>query len=264
MRFTCVSKPGRRHCNGRRPTWQESTPVKYTRATADQPPAAGRGVAGARRAAERRSAEEAARASGAPPVRDPAPGLPPTARRILAAAQRVLVRDGFRNLTFQAIGAEAGENSALTRYYFGSKAGLIEALVDAVVYQGSEDLRRQLLAAGPGRERRRVLLAVQRGWVADPREYRSFYAIVSHVLYDPALREKYRALFDWYCELEAWALAGPGTDDKALRPLAALIVAATDGLALQHQADPSFDPGPAYDVLAEMVTARLAGEERRA
>jgi AcrR family transcriptional regulator len=67
------------------------------------------------------------------PVRDPLPDLPPTARRILTAAQRVLVRDGFRDLTFQAVGAEAGENPALTRYYFGSKAGLIEALVDSGV-----------------------------------------------------------------------------------------------------------------------------------
>jgi AcrR family transcriptional regulator len=214
--------------------------------------------------AGRGAAQGVAPASDALPVRDPLPGLPPTARRILAAAKRVLVRDGFRNLTYQAIGAEAGENSALTRYYFGSKAGLIEALVDSVVYQGSETLRAQLLAAEPGEERRRVLFAVQRGWVADPEEYRSFYAIVSHVLYDPFLREKYRALFDWYCELESWALDRPGAHDDALRPLAALVVAATDGLALQRQADPGFDPGPAYDVLAEMVTARLAaGEGRR-
>jgi AcrR family transcriptional regulator len=221
--------------------------------TAEHPPAA----------AGRSAARGVAPAIDVLPVRDPLPGLPPTARRILAAAGRVLVRDGFRNLTFQAIGAEAGENSALTRYYFGSKAGLIEALVDSVVYQGSEELRRQLLAAERGEERRRVLFAVQRGWVADPEEYRSFYAIVSHALYDPILREKYRALFDWYCELESWALTGLGAKDGALRPLAALVVAATDGLALQRQADPEFDPGPAYEVLAEMVAARLAAGERR-
>jgi AcrR family transcriptional regulator len=199
------------------------------------------------------------------PVRDPLPDLPPTARRILTAAQRVLVRDGFRNLTFQAVGAEASENPALTRYYFGSKAGLIEALVDSVVYQGSEELRRRLLAAAPGEERRRALFAVQRDWVTDAREYRSFYAIVSHVLYDPKLRVKYRALFEWYCDLESWALSGSDEAQSELRPLAALVVATTDGLALQHQADAEFDPGPAYDVLAEMVTARLAaGDERRA
>jgi hypothetical protein len=109
-----------------------------------------------------------------------------------------------------------------------------------------------------------VLFAVQRDWVTDPREYRSFYAIVSHVLYDPKLRVKYRALFEWYCDLESWALSGSDDVRSGLRPLAALVVAATDGLALQHQADAEFDAGPAYDVLAELVTARLAaGDERR-
>lgn len=197
------------------------------------------------------------------PVRDPLPELPATARRILAAAKRVLARDGFRSLTLQAIGAEAGENSALTRYYFGSKAGLVAALVDAIVHQGSADLRRRLLAAAPGPRRREELFAIQRGWVCDPQEFRTYYAILSHVLHQEDLRSKYRALFEWYCELESWALADAATPSASLRPLAALIIAATDGLALQGQADPDFDPGPAYDELASMVTARLAASGQR-
>ncbi|MEE4274421.1 MAG: TetR family transcriptional regulator, partial [Thermoleophilia bacterium] len=43
---------------------------------------------------------------------DAAAELSPTARRILAAARRVLGRAGFKGLTLEAIAAEAGENKA--------------------------------------------------------------------------------------------------------------------------------------------------------
>ena len=52
----------------------------------------------------------------------------PTARRILAAALRVLARDGFGALSARAIAAEAGTNLALLNYYFGSKEQLLLAL----------------------------------------------------------------------------------------------------------------------------------------
>src|SRR5512139_425 len=78
------------------------------------------------------------------PFSDPTPDLAPTAARILEAAKRVLSREGFRGLTFETIAGEAGENPALIRYHFGSKAGLLAALVDSVLYQEATDLIEQL------------------------------------------------------------------------------------------------------------------------
>ena len=86
------------------------------------------------------------------PISDPTPDLGPTAQRILDAAIRVLGRDGYRALTFETIAREAGENPALIRYHFGSKAGLISVLVDAVLYLEAVDLIDTLVVdAGRGR-----------------------------------------------------------------------------------------------------------------
>ena len=191
------------------------------------------------------------------PVQDPVPDLPPTAQRILAAAQRVLMRDGFESLTIRTVGAEAGENSALTRYYFNNKAGLVAALVQSIIYQGSVDLRHRLLAAEQGDQRRKEFFAMQRSWVCDPEEYRAFFALVSHLLSDGDLRRLGRELYGWYRDLESWALADEGMDPSRLTPLATLFGAAADGLALERQVDPGFDPGPAYDELCRMAVARL-------
>jgi len=49
---------------------------------------------------------------------------------ILAAAQRLLARDGYRGVTARQIAAEAGTNLALVNYYFGSKQNLLLALFD--------------------------------------------------------------------------------------------------------------------------------------
>lgn len=63
-----------------------------------------------------------------------------TPQRILAAALRVLARDGFGALSARAIAAEAGTNLALLNYYFGSKEQLLLALFD---HLDAERLARQ-------------------------------------------------------------------------------------------------------------------------
>ena len=56
-----------------------------------------------------------------------------TAVRILEAAKRILSEQGYSKLTLQAIEEESGEYRALVAYYFGSKQGLVEALIDSLM-----------------------------------------------------------------------------------------------------------------------------------
>src|SRR5437899_9095474 len=51
---------------------------------------------------------------------------------ILAAAQRILARDGYGGLTARAIAAEAGTNVASLNYYFGSKRKFLPELFAAL------------------------------------------------------------------------------------------------------------------------------------
>ena len=195
------------------------------------------------------------------PIEDPAPRLAPTAARILEAARRVLARDGFRALTFANIAAEAGENPALIRYHFGSKAGLITTLIDSVMYLESVELIEMLASEPPGDERRRALFRLHQTYARDLESYQLFYEIVPHILRDDDLRPHLRALFDWYRKLDAWALsAQTGVDHPAgLEPLALLTVAIADGVALQVQADPDLDIGPAFEIWRRLILGYLDG-----
>ncbi len=189
------------------------------------------------------------------PISDPTPDLSPTAARILAAAKRVLFRDGFKALTFETIAREAGENPALIRYHFGSKAGLLTALVDAVMYQESVELIEQLTAVPAGDERRARLLWLHQRLPEDRDAYRMFFELIPHILRDAELQPHLRDLFEWYRKLDAWALKDAGDREPAahIAPMALLTVAIADGVALQKLADPELDVGPAFELWRRLV-----------
>ncbi|HMK91567.1 MAG TPA: TetR/AcrR family transcriptional regulator [Thermoleophilia bacterium] len=193
------------------------------------------------------------------PFDDPTPDLAPTAARILEAARRVLARDGFRGLTFETIAREAEENPALIRYHFGSKAGLIAALVDSVLYQEAVQLIEQLTAVPAGEERRTQLLALHEGLPQDTDAYRNFFELIPHVLRDEELRPHLSGLFDWYRKLDAWALKDAGDAEPAahIAPMALLTVAIADGIALQKITDPDLDVGPAFDLWRRLVLGHV-------
>jgi len=193
------------------------------------------------------------------PISDPTPDLSPTAARILEAARRVLARDGFRALTFEKIAAEAGENPALIRYHFGSKAGLVTTLVDSVLYLESVELIEQLTSVPQGAERLKALFHLHERFARDTASYRLFYEIIPHMMRDEELRPHLRDLFDWYRKLDAWALGAQdgGQPSAQLEPLALLAVALADGVALQVQADPDLDIGPAFALWQTLVLGYL-------
>jgi TetR/AcrR family transcriptional regulator len=194
------------------------------------------------------------------PISDPMPDLSPTAARLLSAAKRVLFREGFKALTFETIAREAGENPALIRYHFGSKAGLLAALVDAVLYQESVELIEQLTTVPAGDERRAQLLRLHERLPEDRDAYRMFFELIPHVLRDDELQPHLRDLFEWYRRLDAWALKGAGDTEPAahIAPMALLTVAIADGVALQKLADPDLDVGPAFDLWRRLVLGYVA------
>lgn len=189
------------------------------------------------------------------PFDDPTPHLSPTAARILEAAKRVLSRDGFRSLTFETIAREAGENPALIRYHFGSKAGLLAALVDSVLYQEAVELIESLTEVPAGDERREKLLELHEGLPQDTDAYRNFFELIPHIVRDDELRPHLRGLFDWYRKLDAWALKGAGDKEPPahIAPMALLTVAIADGIALQKLADPDLDFEPAFALWRRLV-----------
>jgi AcrR family transcriptional regulator len=196
------------------------------------------------------------------PFKDPTPDLPPTARRILDAGIRVLDRDGFRALTFENVAREAGEYTAAVRYHFGSKAGFISVLTDAVLFPRTTEVLRVLSAHPAGEARRDAFFRMQHELVRDLTTFRHLYELLPNVLRDPELHAKLKDFLGWYKELDAWALADEDADEEqlaAIEPLSELMPAMLDGLALRVLADPDLDIEPAFDLWRRLVLRHLEG-----
>jgi AcrR family transcriptional regulator len=160
-----------------------------------------------------------------------------TRDQIIAAALRILAREGFRGLTARAIAADAGTNLALVNYYFGSKRNLLLQL-DAALDAVKLDRQRAMYA-----EQHLPLSAKWRRAVEFYRQDLSDGFIrINHELYmlgyaDPAMAEQARArLGRWRALLEeiaAEALPALGIDlPPAL--VASAVVSFWTGMEVQH------------------------------
>ena len=76
-----------------------------------------------------------------------------TAQRLLDAARYLLERNGVNSLSVDAIAREAGVNKPLIYYYFGSKGGLLAALMDSFFKDELAALDRFYEALPEGEER---------------------------------------------------------------------------------------------------------------
>jgi AcrR family transcriptional regulator len=194
-----------------------------------------------------------------PPVADPAESLSPTARRLLAAARRVLARDGYAGLTLEAITAEAGENKAAIRYHFGSKEALITTLVEWLDHDDSVKLLGSLAAEEGEDARLGLLLRLQREACRSQDENLMFFDLLPHILRDPALRGRLGDLYQWYRDLDRWIMAPNAADEQtaAAARLSALAIAVSDGLMLQCAADPTFDADAAFATWERILRSAL-------
>jgi AcrR family transcriptional regulator len=183
-----------------------------------------------------------------------------TALRILDAAKRILSERGYSKLTLQAIEEESGEYRALVAYYFGSKQGLVEAIIDSLMDVEDQVLRERLGEIEEPGERVRALIDEQRQISADWRGFRAFYELLPHIMRDDRLRDDLAADYAKSRELDRQTLAAgrSGADRADLDRLAALSVAVVEGLAVQFAADRKhFDHEGTYRLWEDMVLAYL-------
>lgn len=181
------------------------------------------------------------------------PGLPPTARRLLDAARRVLARSGYNSLSVDAIGREAGENKALIRYYFGSKNGLLLALVDGLVADTLRHTKQRLSAISSREDRCRLVVETAEAIVSDQDSYRLLFDLLPRLLENPSMAQQLAELYRGYRELNTQALWGdrPEEAPEVVRNVAAMTVALSDGLAVQLLAEPG-----SIDAAAMLATWR--------
>lgn len=167
-------------------------------------------------------------------VDDPLSSLHPTARAILEAAQQILAEQGFAALSIQAITSRVGVNKAAVHYHFGSKDGLILAIVDALIHDECLELVRETQSLH-GEQRVRAYIRGILNMVNDVRSFQSYYEMLPYILRSPYLRGRITGLYRWYFDWTNFCLGFEElTADPARRQgFGQLIVAISDGLALQ-------------------------------
>lgn len=192
---------------------------------------------------------------------DPTAQLSPTAQKLVAAARRLLARGGYGALTMEAVAAEAGAYRDSVRYYFGSKAAFVAAVVDSLSHDQSLSAVAETQAAAGGDERVHGLVAGDRRLVDDRAAFRDFFAILPHVVLDEELRRRVAALYEWYRDLYVEGLGDTTpADEVRLRGFASLMVAMTDGLAVQKLLDPDgVELEPLFALWEGMLCRALLG-----
>ncbi|HSL94894.1 MAG TPA: TetR/AcrR family transcriptional regulator [Thermoleophilia bacterium] len=177
------------------------------------------------------------------PFDDPVSSLPSTAQKILAAARKLLVEQGYGAVTLEKVAAEAGVNKASIRYNFGNKAGLMTAVVDALIHDECLLLAADLREIGES-DGDRLHAAMQgiRRMMVSADDFKGFFDVLPHAFRDDELRERMFALYRWWYRqnLEWLGLNGPADPERSdlLMGLAELIAAIPDGLTLQMGLDP--------------------------
>lgn len=199
-------------------------------------------------------------------------GLSPTAVHIIDAARRLLVTQGYDAVTLESVALEASVDRATLRHHFLSKAGLLQAVFDRLQIDAYDALIDRIKDS-PSREKRlHDYVGGLGALIADPEAARGLFELAPHGLRDTVLREKFASLYAWYRHttledggLGAFGAAAGrgGTGDpearRRIEMLAALIIAAIDGLSFQVALDKdSVDADLAFGLLAGMIARELA------
>jgi AcrR family transcriptional regulator len=196
------------------------------------------------------------------PIEDPLASLPKTAQKILSAAQRLLAERGYDAVTLENVAAEAGVNKASIRYNFGNKAGLMAAVVDALMHEEFARMAQEMPALQHD-QRLEAAMEAKRRMILSADEFRGFFDILPHAVRNEELRRRIAALYPWWYEqnLQWLGLQGTGPEgrDDLIQGLGQLMSAVVDGLSVQaglEQED--FDPGRPLRTLMFLMANSLA------
>lgn len=197
--------------------------------------------------------------------------LAPTAQRLVAAARRILSRSGFNAITVDAVATEAGEYRDAVRYYFGSKDGLIAAVVDALSSDENFEKSCEVETGQSVAERIHVRVEADRRIAQNTAAFCDLLHLLPHVLGNDDLRGRVATLYEWYRSqyLQCFGEPPEGMSERELRNYASLLIAVCDGLALQKALAPDdIDLEDLFALVEELVRRAivpvLQGEVRPA
>jgi len=195
----------------------------------------------------------------------------PGKARILEAAVELTAEGGVARATISAVCERAGIRPPALYYHYGSKDGLVGAVVEAVAGAWLEELRSTVVAEGDPLEA--VIASALRGWRAAILAPQSPVELLLRVQLEraddsPPIREALRRVMARARAIIADALdavAGPLRNPEAV---AQMVVSLVQGAALRHHLDRderALDRRLAEvgDALVALVTSQRVAPARR-
>lgn len=189
---------------------------------------------------------------------------------LLDAAADLIVEGGFSSCTLAAVGERAGYSRGLVTARFGSKDGLIEALIDRIVGTWSH---RNVMPYTKGKSglagMTTMLDAIRRQAARDPRGLRVLYALIFEALGPDEFLRARIANFHREMRRDFARFISRGVRDGSVLPAisarseATLIIAGLRGIGYQWLLDlEEFDPVSSLAYLHDTTTARLAAPDK--
>ncbi len=183
---------------------------------------------------------------------------------LVRAAAELLVEVGYDRMTLAAIGKRAGYSYGLVTQRFGSKEGLMWALVESMIVGWSADRRRGNTSNMSWLQRLRPIIEGVRASAAkDPVSLRALWAVMFEAtkpgtILNERVRELHRNQRNGTARaIEQEIRAGRISADLVPDATAAVVIGALRGLAYQWLLDPEFDYDGALEAL-EQIMDRLA------
>ncbi|MGI8678387.1 MAG: TetR/AcrR family transcriptional regulator [Jatrophihabitans sp.] len=184
---------------------------------------------------------------------------------LLTAARRLLEERGYAHITARDLVAASDTNLASIGYHFGSKAALLNVAIEAAF----QDWAAQLADFAMAEPDLTPLERAGATWVASLAAMptrrpilQSYVESLAQAMRVPDLRTQlaghYSRARSMVAELVARSLDdGSLPDDRRCLAVAALVIAACDGLAMQWMLDPDGVPSPEdlMDGLTAVLTA---------
>jgi TetR/AcrR family transcriptional regulator, acrAB operon repressor len=180
-------------------------------------------------------------------------------RRLLDAAIRLFAEHGYRETSLQDIGEAAGISRGSVAWHFGSKAGLLEAIVDRTIEQTLA-----ILDAVPNEDVTPLgdWLAFYRDLIQNDPTARLFPMLLFESIAPRSdIRDTYisfhRRIRDWIANRLAVAQArGEIAPDVDIEASAATLWAALVGAHLQWRLDDELDLAPVFATLESWLLVR--------
>lgn len=184
--------------------------------------------------------------------------------RLLKAALELISERGYDRTTLQAIGEAAGYSRGLVSHRFGSKEGLLWALLERMFGHWSTDSLNPAVGGQVGIEALHASVeAMRRSVSKSPERLRAFYSLLFESLGPlPVLRPKVAEFHRRQRDgVAAWIAAGIAAGvvraDVDAATQAALFMSAIRGAAYQWLIDPEVDIDAIYDEIKATFARNL-------